>query len=370
MSTSTPTAARRGGALLATVALAAAGLGFVSAPAEASEVYVPEGAYQIINYGSGKYLNAYTTAGNDYSGTRITASSADGTPEQVFNLKLVPGWTHRYTIGYSASNAGRVVDIYGNTVSVGARIQLWTNTSYGSKHWYFDQVASGVYVIRNAVNRDLVLTAGDYSSRSFLTAQYYRSTNDLQKWRLQPYITAQASPNLGEIAKQIAGAAAAIAQGAVSGQVVNGVTCSVPVSGKTYYLRSSLDLNYVIDVNGGGTTNGVTVNIYPKHGGTNQRWLLTDTGNGWTLKSVASGLVIDVYGAGTGDGTNIVQWQYGGGANQRFTIGQSLRAGFYEIKAKHANLALDVQGGLVSSLDLWAYTPNGTAAQQWCFEAV
>jgi hypothetical protein len=384
MSIPTPTLARRGGALLAAVALTVGGLAVVSAPAEASYRAVRPGQYQIVNVESGKYLNAYTTQGNDYSGTRITASLPDGTAEQVFNIALVPGDTSRYLIGYSASNNGRVVDIYGNTVKEGSRIQLWTNTAYGSKHWYFDEVSSGVYVIRNAVNPSLVLTPTSdayYSVRSFVYAQKYTSKNPLQKWRLEPYpATPRTEPKGGDDlgggltesdpSGGSSGDESHNITGPSDGLQVNGVVCSVPVSGQTYYLRSSLDLNYVIDVNGGGTAAGVTVNIYPKHGGTNQRWLLTDTGNGWTLTSVASGLVIDIYGAGTGDGTDIVQWYDNGGGNQRFTIGQSLRAGFYEIKAHHANLALDVQGGLVGTLDLWAYTPNGTAAQQWCFEAI
>ncbi|WFF03232.1 ricin-type beta-trefoil lectin domain protein [Micromonospora sp. WMMD964] len=74
--------------------------------------------------------------------------------------------------------------------------------------------------------------------------------------------------------------------------------------------------NKCLDAAGYGTSPGTLVTIYDCHGGTNQQWNVNANG---TITGVQSGLCLDPVNQGTANGTKLVLWTCTGQTNQQWT---------------------------------------------------
>ncbi|WP_436500087.1 family 20 glycosylhydrolase [Actinokineospora sp. HUAS TT18] len=74
-----------------------------------------------------------------------------------------------------------------------------------------------------------------------------------------------------------------------------------------------------LDLPASNTANGTQPALWDCHGGANQKWTLTATGE---LRATVNGVTkcLDVNGGATADGTSIIIWDCHGGANQRWTF--------------------------------------------------
>jgi poly(3-hydroxybutyrate) depolymerase len=72
-----------------------------------------------------------------------------------------------------------------------------------------------------------------------------------------------------------------------------------------------------LDAEGYGTEPGTRVHIWDCHGETNQQWTVNADGS---ITGVQSGLCLDAEDSGTADGTRVVLWTCNGGANQQWTL--------------------------------------------------
>ena len=139
--------------------------------------------YSIVNKSAGTYLNAFASDGKVTVKTNVCASNGDSSNEQKFKLQSVGDG--KYLIR-SLSNANLYcVDVYtpSNAVEDGANVWMYYNTEFASKHWYFEDIGDGYYVIRNALNTNLVLTAVDNNHRANVIVKTYMGY-DNQKWKL------------------------------------------------------------------------------------------------------------------------------------------------------------------------------------------
>jgi Ricin-type beta-trefoil lectin domain-like len=76
-----------------------------------------------------------------------------------------------------------------------------------------------------------------------------------------------------------------------------------------------------LEVAGGGTTSGATVDQAPFTGATSQEWQILAAGNGWfELLNLESGQSLDVTGGSTTPGTQLIQFPYQSGANQQWSF--------------------------------------------------
>ena len=125
----------------------------------------------------------------------------------------------------------------------------------------------------------------------------------------------------------------------------------------------------VLDASGYGTYNGTQIQQWTYVGGSNQRWVLWNAGNGaWYIQGVQSGKFIDISGWGTSNGTKVQLWDGTGGTNQRYYLNQT-DSGFFSINPSHATgSCLDVEGISTSDgakVHLWQWL--GGNNQQWSF---
>jgi ricin-type beta-trefoil lectin protein len=76
-------------------------------------------------------------------------------------------------------------------------------------------------------------------------------------------------------------------------------------------------LGRCLDITGGGTANGVLLELWDCNGGTNQQWAAQANGS---LKNPASGRCMDSPGAATANGTRLEIWDCNGGSAQTFAM--------------------------------------------------
>jgi glucosylceramidase len=111
-----------------------------------------------------------------------------------------------------------------------------------------------------------------------------------------------------------------------------------------------------VDVAGGSSANGTTVQLWTCNGSTAQRWTRAADGSLQAL-----GKCLDVTGPSTADGARVQLWDCTGGANQKWTY----TAG-RDLVNPAANKCLDVTGNTSADgtrLQIWTCT--GAANQKW-----
>lgn len=141
-------------------------------------------------------------------------------------------------------------------------------------------------------------------------------------------------------------------------------------SGAIYTVRSRHS-GKVLEVSGNSTANGANVQQSDDFGNNNQKWVVTDVGNGqYSIVSVHSGKSLDVEANSTANGANIHQWEYFGNGNQKWQI-ESVGEGYYKIASVHSGKAIDIESGATNSggnIHQWEYF--GLNSQHWAFEYV
>lgn len=199
----------------------------------------------------------------------------------------------------------------------------------------------------------------------------------------------------------------------------SGQRFEVRSAGNGYYTITAEHSGKVLDVAGGSTASGATVQQYTSNGTNAQLWYFTDSGNGYyTIHSVL-GTCLDVWSANTANGTMIDCYAYNGTnaqkwkltkaeskplengtysitnvatnkvlsvngsstadcANVYVTGNQNLSSqrfeltyvsnGYYKILAEHSEKSLDIPAGnSASGVNLQQYSWNGSNAQLWKF---
>jgi hypothetical protein len=138
-------------------------------------------------------------------------------------------------------------------------------------------------------------------------------------------------------------------------------------------IASKINPNMVFDVRGGSMDNGAEIILYQDHGGTNQRFLLIDSGNGEkTIACIKSGKVLDVKDGSPDNGTPVIQYTDHHGTNQLFRM-VDLGNGFFKFVSKlDPSKVLDAKdGGQPSNGTLIIlYQDHGGDNQQWRLESV
>ena len=135
-----------------------------------------------------------------------------------------------------------------------------------------------------------------------------------------------------------------------------------------YIIRSSLNNNYVLDVNGGSYNNSANVQLYGYNGTNAQLWRVSHDSEGYiTFTNVKSGKVLDLNGGSVTNGRNIQQYDSNGTKAQKWVLkGDS--NGYEIVSAANSNYVLDLNGAIVrNSQNIQLYQSNGTKAQKWVF---
>jgi hypothetical protein len=137
------------------------------------------------------------------------------------------------------------------------------------------------------------------------------------------------------------------------------------ISGATYKLINR-NSEKALDVSNASTVNGGDVIQWTYNDVNNQKWQITDLGNGYyKLINVNSTKALDVSTSSTADGGDVIQWSYNGGNNQKWQI-IDLGNGYYKLMNVNSGKALDIYNeSTTNGGNVVQWSDNGGYNQQW-----
>ncbi|MGY5014460.1 endo-1,4-beta-xylanase [Streptomyces sp. 900105755] len=134
----------------------------------------------------------------------------------------------------------------------------------------------------------------------------------------------------------------------------------------TVYSLTDVAAGLALDVPGGQTANGTSLQVWDPNGAANQQWRASQNSDAsYTLTNVGSGRVLDEPGGQTGNGTRMEIWDANGGANQHWRASRN-GDGSYTLTNVASGRALEVPAGQTtdgSPVQVW--DSNGGAHQHW-----
>ncbi|MER6535655.1 endo-1,4-beta-xylanase [Streptomyces sp900105755] len=134
----------------------------------------------------------------------------------------------------------------------------------------------------------------------------------------------------------------------------------------TVYSLTDVAAGRALDVPGGQTANGTSLQVRDANSAANQQWRASQNSDGsYTLTNVGSGRVLDEPGGRTGNGTRMEIWDANGGANQHWRACRN-GDGSYTLTDVASGRALEVPAGQTadgSPVQVWH--SDGGAHQHW-----
>ena len=286
-----------------------------------SQIYIPNGNYNIIGIGSGKNMDVI--GGSTADGTNIDLYENNGTGAQQWTFtRDADGY---YTIKNTSS--GKYLDVTYASTTPGTRVQIWDGNSSCAQEWAIQAVGSD-YMFINACSGLALDALGNGNTNGTPIQIFSKNFTSAQLWTIRSLNPA-------------------------------------PVADGFYSLLTTAGT--AMDIRGGSTTNGSPLQIYSSNGTGAQQWQLIQQPNGlYELRNPQSGKYLDVMGAGTVSGTLVDIYDGNNTCAQEWAISQNTD-GSYGLVSSCSTLNLDVSGDNVSTngtaIDVW--TNNGSGAQKW-----
>jgi RHS repeat-associated protein len=228
-----------------------------------------------------------------------------------------------------------VVDIEGASRVPGGNIQTWSTNGGDWQKWKIEPTADGWYRIVSKWSGQVLDVTGCSAANGANVQQYTWLNNDCQKWRVEP---------VGE---------------------------PLPLATNTFYRLVAKSSGRALDAAGCSGNDGTNVWQWEWWGGNCQRWLFSQTGDGYvTISSAVSGKVLDVEGASRALGANIQMWSANGGDWQKWKV-EPTGDGWYRVVSKWSGQVLDVTGcSTVNGGNVQQYTWLNNDCQKWSVEPV
>lgn len=138
-----------------------------------------------------------------------------------------------------------------------------------------------------------------------------------------------------------------------------------------YIIKSSINPNFVIDLNGGRATLGNNIQLWDKNNSDAQRWIIKNVNGTVKICSVInSHYVIDLNEAHAVCGENIQCWEDNGSNAQQWLPRKV--GSYYEFRsAANQNFTIDLcNSQTVRGQNIHCWEANGTNAQRWILERV
>ena len=205
------------------------------------------------------------------------AGTADGTAAQVYstNGTDAQAWVVEdagagyVTVRNAAS--GLALDVPGADASSGAQLQLWTPNGSWAQKWVAVRDGSGIRLV-SALSDSLSVDLPGASTADGSRLQLYSDNGTAaQRWS---FVT----PGCTQV-------------------VPNGV----------YVIKSAMNQNYVLDIDGASDANGANAQLYEANGTGAQAFALTWSNGYYAISNVSSGKYLDLENGSNQNGANVQQ---------------------------------------------------------------
>ena len=125
---------------------------------EFTPVLPSNGKYYIKNSKTGTYMNV--EGGKDANAANIGLAANTGSTAFVMNVSAVKSGTPaKGTVITPACTSTKVLNAYADKVVNGTNVNIYTKDNTTSQQWIWEKVSGNNYIIHNAQNQNLVLTA-------------------------------------------------------------------------------------------------------------------------------------------------------------------------------------------------------------------
>ena len=317
------------------------------------------GYYKITSVLSGLSIDVYG-GGTDLGNRVIQWPWHGGTNQQWKLIENADGTVSFMSRLAEESGTGYLLDVYGGGKDQGVNVIQWTAHFGDNQKWYLDKVSE--YTLTYETNGGSAVASAQVGVQRLLTEPtsptkagsvfggWYKDAALTQKWDFTK--DRMPASNLTLYAKW-----------------------EKDYSG-IYNIRSK-NSELVMDVYGGGTTEGTNIIQWTYHGRSNQQWTFASLGNGYyKITSVLNPQYsLDVYGGGTDLGNRVIQWTYHGGTNQQWKIIENAD-GTVSLMSRLAEESgtgylLDVLGGgKDQGVNVIQWTAHFGDNQKWYLDAV
>ncbi|QJX48207.1 family 43 glycosylhydrolase [Hymenobacter taeanensis] len=148
--------------------------------------WVASGRYTLTNQNSGLVWDAWGCTGT--SGQAIAQGSPAGLNCQQWNLTPVGNGEYKIT---SAVGAGLAADVYGNSSSNGAVLQLYPYSGGANQRFKIERASGGTYVLSSVNGNRVVEVPACSATAGVQLALYDYLGNNCQKWGIAPATAAK-----------------------------------------------------------------------------------------------------------------------------------------------------------------------------------
>lgn len=341
-----------------------------------------DGSYSLISAYNG--LSIDLPYGSTENGTNIQLYMPNGGENQKFVLEKTNGVEGTKTIadGYykiqSSFNTSKVIDIGNFSKDSHSKASIWSSNNGYNQRFKITYRENGFYTI-TAVHSGKAL---DIASDGISVEQDDLINSQEQEWAIQKdkngkyyFVSAHNGLYLNIEGGAKDGNSITVSKNNSSeNQRFHFSSVSVETGTKTisdgnYQIITSLDLNKVLDIEGGSNSSGANVEIWMNHRQNNQKFNIKYQGNGYyKILAANSGKALGVEEAGNGDLVNVRQYDVSNSLKQDWII-KSAGNGYYSIISACNGLYLDVYGGnTANGTNIEVYTKNNGAGQKFKLE--
>lgn len=281
--------------------------------------------------------------GSVSNGNKLQIYSSNGTDAQVWRISTdASGYTTIYS-----GDSSKVLDVANGYAYSGATVQLYEYNGSLAQKWILTAY-DAFYKITSALNHLLVLDLSSANTTNGTKLQLWKDNGtSAQRW----YFTGASTKRqrIDEVANDNISA----------------------LEDGTYAFSTLLGGDKVIDVSGGSTANGTTIQLWASNKTDAQVWTVSHDSKGYvTLTHTASGKVLDVAGAKASAGARIQLYASNGTNAQKWIAVKNDDGSVKFLSALDSTLAIDIKyGSVANGASIWLYDENGTRAQAWTYGA-
>lgn len=301
------------------------------------------GTYEIItSKDNNKVLDIVN--GSKSKGANVQLYQWNGTVAQQY--EIVKNQKGYYTIKNCGSNFYLGISTNWNTMGNYNRLVQGVDSSSKAAQFVFTKNSKGQWIISSAWDSKYVIDLSNGSTNNGAAIQIYTNNNSqAQAWKLMKVKNVR--EEMDELASK------------------NKNT----LSDGTYFISSSKNTSYVLDVSNGSKNNFGNIWLFKNNGTVAQAWTVKHDSKGYvTFINVGSNKAIDVYDGKAIDYQNISQYTSNNSYAQKWIVTKD-SMGYKIMSAIDKNYVLDLYNGSVNNgSNIQVYQSNGTVAQRWKFD--
>lgn len=301
------------------------------------------GTYEIVtSKDNNKVLDIVN--GSKSKGANVQLYQWNGTVAQQY--EIVKNQKGYYTIKNCGSNFYLGISTNWNTMGNYNRLVQGIDSSSKAAQFVFTKNSKGQWIISSVWDSKYVIDLSNGSTNNGAAIQIYTNNNSqAQAWKLMKVKNVR--EEMDELASK------------------NKNT----LSDGTYFISSSKNASYVLDVSNGSKNNFGNIWLFKNNGTVAQAWTVKHDSKGYvTFINVGSNKAIDVYDGKAIDYQNISQYTSNNSYAQKWIVTKD-SMGYKIMSAIDKNYVLDLYNGSVNNgTNIQVYQSNGTVAQRWKFD--